>query len=162
MAKKHDDDDDSEEDRCFSFRLPSAYGVEGGVRMRISRISKKDLTIREGADLASKACQLACLGSDVVRGRVSSKVLVSSVDDKTIGRLTFMAGLVRESREQGMKGSLRNKHLPPVPMYLYGTVLSHNRFDACVGMTIGYDDYSATVVLERRGSRWVCTALDFG
>ncbi|MBW3089099.1 hypothetical protein KIH77_10285 [Bifidobacterium sp. 82T24] len=149
---------DPEHEGEFSFILPGCYGAPGGVRVRVNRLVPSDLSMQESADVAVRAFQLVCLASDVARGRLSGRSLDRNVTEKGISRLEFMAKLLRLSR----KDSPLHGNLPPVPLYLYGTVLNPDHFDACAGLTIGKEIYQSSIVLRRWGSRWVCTFLDFG
>ncbi|OXM99300.1 hypothetical protein [Bifidobacterium vansinderenii] len=150
----------NEEDMALSFIVPNFYGenAEGGVRMRVSRLVPKDIGVQESMDLAVKACRLACLGADVIRGRLPGRMLERFVSDDSLDRIMYFSQLIQGDKHEGPL----HRHMPSVPTYLFGTVVNHDCFDACVGLSVGYDDYRVSLVLRRKGGRWLCTVLDFG
>lgn len=150
----------NEEGMAISFVVPNFYGenAEGGVRMRVSRLVPRDISVQESMDLAVKACRLACLGADVIRGRLPGRMLERFVSNNSLDRILYLSQLMQSDSNEGPL----HRHMPSVPAYLFGTVVNRDCFDACVGLSVGYDDYQVSLVLRRKGGRWVCTTLDFG
>ncbi|PLS30036.1 hypothetical protein Uis1B_2162 [Bifidobacterium margollesii] len=156
------DNDDGDKRVNFTFTMPSLYGADGQsrvVRMRVCRVSHHDLSAGECADLATRSCHLACIAADVVRGRLRPQILDNRLTEKSIDRLMFLAALLETDKDAQ---DTWHRHLPVVPQYLFGTLLNPECFDACIGLSIGYEDYHVSLVLRRKGSRWLCTMLDFG
>lgn len=144
--------------RAFSFSLPNYYGSDAnGVKIRVSRIVPQDLDQAGCADVAAKACHLACMAVDVMRGRLNANLLDNFVCEQGIERLLFMGELLNYEGSDLIRGNL-----PVIPLFLYGTVIDTDHFDACIGISIGTEKYRVSMVLERQGSRWTSTFLDFG
>lgn len=106
-----------------------------------------------------KTCQLACMGMDVIRGKLGPSSISPALTSNMLKRLEFTAAILqRDTRNDDPL----HRRIPVMPRHMFATVVDPVCFDACVGMTIGRDNHRASVVIRQEGSRWICTMLDVG
>ncbi len=135
------------------------------VRLHVMRCVPTDLPSEECKRLALNACNVACLSTDVLRGRLDARLLKNIMATTIIAQLVNTSRLLLDGIKDPQRQALdfvRNKHLPVVPRSFNATLISCNKFDAFIGMTVGTDICWANIVLSRIGSRWMCTFCDIG
>ena len=112
--------------------------------------------------LAIMACAMACMSADVIRGRVVAKQLQRKVSEPCMRRLKTMSSFVgiHMSTDEALRRQLCV--MPIIPQWLHGMVISPERCEITIRLTIGTLRYLSNIVLRRVGSRWMCTFADFG
>ena len=112
--------------------------------------------------MALLSCSLACMSADVVRGRVTSAQLKRRLTSPCLHRLETMSQLI--SLHLDAHEELRSElcTLPVVPRWVNGMVLTQNKCEITIHVTIGHFCYFPAIILIQTRGRWVCSHADFG
>ena len=135
-------------------KQPVPYHFSLGFRGRIGQSDCRTL--------AMMSCSMACMSADVIRGRMVANQLQRKVSEPCMQRLRTMSSFVRihMSTDEDLRRQMRV--MPIVPQWLHGMVISPERCEITIRLTIGTLQYLSNIVLRQVGSRWMCTFADFG
>lgn len=114
--------------------------------------------------LAMRACQIGCIAADICRGRPISTHMAQMLTPSCIQKLENMWFVLDEYLTDTQKDTLRIslQRMPAIPHLVNGMVINAKRFEAVVRVTTGSIQYWASLSLQLRNGRWICTFADIG
>ena len=112
--------------------------------------------------MALMSCSLACMSADVVRGRVITMQLRRRLTGPCLHRLETMSQLVSLHLDEHEELRAELCTLPVIPQWVHGMILTPNKCDVTIHVTIGRFRYYPTIILIYTRGRWVCSHADFG
>lgn len=115
-------------------------------------------------NLALKTCQIACIAADISRGRPISPAMSQLLTKSCITKLTNMWKLMDEYFTDNNDSETRSavRSFPAVPSLFNGMLVSPNHFEGVVRICAGPVKYWASLSLELKNNRWICTYADLG
>lgn len=143
--------------------LPIAFS-RGKLEYHICKCYSDTQEEKEFIDIALRTCKIACIATDISRGRPISPVMSQLLTKKCINKLTNMwkiinANVKYDNCDKNRSGSCS---LPPIPDFINGIYVSPKHFESVVRITAGPEKYWLSIVLELRQNRWICTYADLG
>ncbi|ADP38886.1 hypothetical protein [Gardnerella vaginalis] len=115
-------------------------------------------------DLALRACKVACIASDISRGRPISSQMRKALSEECIFKLENMWYLISQcfsdKHDEYTSWQLRCK--PTMPRMINGMLISPTRFEAVVLFSIGSLNYCASLAFKSQNGSWICTLVDLG
>lgn len=147
----------------YEGKLPVAFS-NGKLEYHISKCYNDNKEEREFIDIALRTCKIACIATDISRGRPISPVMSQLLTRKCIDKLTNMWKLVDEylKYKNDAKSRAAFCNLPPIPNLVNGMFVSPNHFEGVVKISAGPVQYWLSLVLELRQNKWICTYADLG
>ena len=108
--------------------------------------------------LARQSCRIACMAKDVTRGRLPRSKLRRFVTPQCSARLLTMSDLIGRDADQA-GGQLG---LPVIPQMVSGMMITPERIESAVHLTVGADHHWVNLSMRYIGSRWLCDMADVG
>ena len=123
---------------------------------------RDELTRSQCDAMALMSCSVACMSADVVRGRVTTMQLRRRLTSPCLHRLETMSQLISLHLDEHEELRAELCTLPVVPRWVHGMILTPNKCDITIHVTIGRYRYYPTIILIYTRGRWVCSHADFG
>ena len=77
-------------------------------------------------------------------------------------RLELMRDLMKSATSSRVDLHSKRFYGQPMPVLIDGTAVSPMRFEITIEVRVGSLQYWVNMVLDLRGSAWICTYLDMG
>ncbi|EIK86993.1 hypothetical protein HXT54_03410 [Gardnerella sp. KA00603] len=114
--------------------------------------------------IALRTCQIACIASDISRGRPTSTAMKQLLTPKCVTKLNNMWKLMDDyfQYKNDMKTRSALCAMPAVPSFVNGMLTNPHHFEGVVHISAGPVEYWASIVLEHKYNKWICTYADLG
>lgn len=114
--------------------------------------------------LALRTCKIACIVADVSRGRPIPPMLAKCLTGTCYVRLQHMWQVLDYHFTYTHNDVLRRTLVsnPALPQLIHSLLTTPNHCESVVHLTVGTEDFWASIVLERRNNEWICTYADIG
>ena len=132
------------------------------VRFRIRSCVNVELLPITAYGISERAFKICCIAFEVVRGRVGVQALRGMVTTTCCERLELMRDLMKSATSSRVDLQSKRFYGQPMPVLIDGTAVSPMRFEITIEVRVGSLQYWVNMVLDLRGSAWICTYLDMG
>ncbi len=143
--------------------LPIAFS-RGKLEYHICKCYSGSREEKEFIDIALRTCKIACIATDISRGRPISPTMAQLLTKKCITKLNNMWKVVTDNNvpNKAHKNHPISCSMPPIPDFINGVYVNPKHFESVVRITAGPKKYWLSLVLELRQNKWICTYADLG
>ncbi|MFU0463994.1 hypothetical protein ACMZ7W_00165 [Gardnerella vaginalis] len=114
--------------------------------------------------LAMQICKVACIIGDISHGRPISPEMKNALTKDCLYKLENMWYLINECyKDKHNKSKISDlRSSPTIPKMINGILVSPSCLEAVVLLYIGPNEYWASLKLQFKMGRWICTLADIG
>lgn len=144
-------------------KLPIACSRHN-LEYRIGTCGLKDQEEEKLIKIAMATCKIACVASDISRGRPVPPALERLLSKSCVDKLTNSWKLLDDyfKYKNDTKTLSMICSMPAIPCLVNGILTSTHHFEGIVHISTGPVKYWATLALDFEQNRWVCTYADIG
>lgn len=152
------------EPRSFEF-IKTAGATKTNIKFHIARCVPEDISRAECGKIAINACNIACLSIDVLRGRLSPKLLTRLMSPEIIEKMLITEAFAQKYSDPGhfdAIDSAETRHMPVIARFVYVMATSPVTCEATILLGIGPNLCWCNLVISKQRGKWICTMCDVG
>ncbi|BAR06787.1 protein [Scardovia inopinata] len=156
---------DDDEPHVFEFERTIGVTQQKKILFHIVRCVPSDLSRREAVRLSMISCQIACTGIDIMRGRLSPKMLSRITAPGVVERLLVTEEFMKKFADPhhfDPIDSPQTHNLPVIPRIVQTMIVNDHTCEVTVILALGASLCWANIVIAKTDERWICTMCDIG